>query len=103
YFAGDNVESILSSQGLTLVWLAYWAMPSRCNAKANEGYVNRTILKYVKLPKSTLILVMGVMSYVLYDWVCQYLATWLQIIWFFSPVLIYFYIHKRKNRVAISQ
>lgn len=96
YATGANLEAIISSQGLTLIWLAYWAMPTRCNPKANEGYVNRTLIKYLKLPKNTIILMMGAFSYVFYDWACQYLAIWLQIIWFFAPVAIYFYIQKSK-------
>jgi hypothetical protein len=93
---GDNLESILASQGLNLIWLAYWGMPMRGNPKNNDGFLNQTIAKYVKLPKRYIILTMGALSYVFYDWACQYLATWLQIIWFFAPVVLYFYIQKRK-------
>ncbi len=100
YAHGDNLESILASQGLNLIWLAYWGMPMKYNQKNNDGYLNQTIAKYIKLPKRSIILVVGALSYVFYDWACQYLSCWLQIIWFFAPVAVYFYLQKRKMTSA---
>lgn len=102
---GADLETILASQGLTIIWLVYWGMPMRSyGGKGNEGYLNRFIAKYLKLPMRTIILTMGAVSYIFYDWVCQYLATWLQIIWFFAPVVVYFYMQKRRmSAEATSQ
>lgn len=98
---GADMESILASQGLSLIWLAYWGMPMRGhNQKGNEGVVNKAIAKYARLPIRTVLLSMGAISYIFYDWACQYLATWLQIIWYFLPIVIYFYTQKRKMSAA---
>ncbi len=98
---GADLETILASQGLTIVWLVYWGMPMKSyGQKGNEGYLNKLIAKYLKLPMRTIILTMGAVSYIFYDWACQYLATWLQIIWFFAPVVVYFYMQKRRMAQA---
>ena len=94
---GADMETILASQGLTIIWLAYWGMPMRgYNQKGNEGFLNKTIAKYARLPIRTVLLTMGAISYIFYDWACQYLATWLQIIWYFAPIALYFYMQKHK-------
>lgn len=96
---GANMEAILASQGMTIVWLAYWGMPMRgYNQKGNEGFLNKAIAKYARLPIRSVLLTMGAISYVFYDWACQYLATWLQIIWYFAPIALYFYTQKHKMK-----
>jgi|GEM_PF-3623841 len=99
---GSDMEAILASQGLTIVWLAYWGMPMRgYNQKGNEGFLNKAIAKYAKLPIRSVLLAMGAISYIFYDWACQYLATWLQIIWYFAPIALYFYTQKRKIAASL--
>ncbi|MGE3319212.1 MAG: hypothetical protein AB7I18_07935 [Candidatus Berkiella sp.] len=94
---GADLETIMASQGLTIIWLVYWGMPMKgYNQKGNEGFLNRAIAKYARIPLRTVLVAMGAISYVFYDWACQYLATWLQIIWYFAPIAIYFYMQKRK-------
>ncbi len=100
YATGANMESIFATQGMNLIWLAYWGVPMRCSQKGHEGFFNKLLAKYLPLPKRTIILTMGALSYIFYDWACQYLATWLQIIWFFAPVVLYFYLQKKQMTPA---
>lgn len=94
---GVDLETILASQGLTIVWLVYWGMPMKgYNRKGNEGFLNKAIAKYARVPLRSVLVAMGAVSYVFYEWACQYLATWLQIIWYFAPIALYFYLQKHK-------
>lgn len=93
---GADMESIFASQGLNLLWLAYWGIPMKSAYRGNAGPVSKSIAKCIHLPLRTIVLFMGAISYIFYDWACQYLATWLQIIWFFSPIVLYFYMQKRQ-------
>jgi hypothetical protein len=97
---GADVESILASQGASLIWLAHWGMPMRTSGRSQESMLNKMIARYARLPLRTVILTMGALSYIVYEWACQSLSIWLQALWLFFPVIVYFCCSQAKNNVV---